>query len=52
MINSRREFFKVTLNEIEEVVKNNYDKTVEFERIPQADQYRESIKILESINAN
>ena len=52
MINSRREFFKVTLNEIEEVVKKNYDKTVEFERIPQADQYRESIKILESINAN
>lgn len=52
MVNNRREFFKVTLNEIEEVVKNNYDKTVEFKRIPQADQYRESIKILESINAN
>lgn len=52
MVNNRREFFKVTLNEIEEVVKNNYDKTVEFERIPQADQYRESIKILASINAN
>mgnify|MGYP000329211814 FL=1 len=52
MVNNRREFFKVTLNEIEEVVKNNYDKTVEFKRIPQADQYRESIKILASINAN
>ncbi len=50
MVNNRREFFKVTLDEIEEVVKNNYDKTVEFERVPQADQYRESIKILELIN--
>lgn len=52
MINNRREFFKVTLCEIEEVVRSNYDKTVEFERVPQADQYRESIKILESINMN
>lgn len=52
MINNRREFFKVTLEEIEEVVRNNYDKTVEFERIPQADQYRESIRILENINAD
>lgn len=52
MINNRREFFKVSLSEIEEVIKNNYDKTVEFERIPQAEQYRESIRILESINSN
>lgn len=50
MINSRREFFKVSLDEIEEVIKNNYDKTVEFERTPQAEQYRESIKILEAMN--
>lgn len=52
MINNRREFFKVTLNEIEEVVKSNYDKTVDFEKTPQAEQYRESLKILESINVN
>lgn len=45
MINKRREFFNVTLDEIEEVVKNNYDKTVDFIRIPDAEQYRESIKI-------
>ena len=50
MINSRREFFNVTLEEIEEVVKSNYDKTVEFEKLPQAEQYRESLKILESIS--
>ena len=47
MVNSRREFFKVTLDEIEEVVKENYDKTVEFIKIPQAEQYRESMKIIE-----
>ena len=49
MINGRREFFNVTLEEIEEVVKANYDKTVEFVKIPQAEQYRESQKILKSL---
>lgn len=49
MVNNRREFFKVTLNEIEAVVKSNYDKTVEFNRTPNAEQYRESVKILESL---
>lgn len=42
MINTRREFFHVTLEEIEEVVKKNFDKTVEFTKIPNAEQYRES----------
>lgn len=50
MINGRREFFNVTLDEIEEVVKANYDKTVEFVKIPEAEQYRETQKILEQIN--
>lgn len=45
MVNCRREFFQVTLEEIEKVVKANYDKTVEFIKIPQAEQYRESQKI-------
>lgn len=51
MINSRREFFNVTLEEIEEVVKANYDKTVEFVRIPQAEQYRESQKIINMLKS-
>lgn len=42
MVNTRREFFHVTLEEIEEVVKKNYDKTVEFTKTPNAEQYRES----------
>jgi len=45
MINKRREFFNVTLNEIKEVVKAEFDKTVEFVEIPDAEQYRESVKI-------
>lgn len=50
MINNRREFFNVTLSEIEEVVKANYDKTVEFVKIPDAEQYRESQKIITQLN--
>lgn len=42
MVNTRREFFHVTLEEIESVVKKNFDKTVEFTKIPNAEQYRES----------
>lgn len=45
MVNTRREFFHVTLDEIKEVIKNNYDKTVEFTDYPDADQYRISLKM-------
>ena len=46
MINQRREFFRVSLDEIEAVVKKNYDKTVEFIRIPPAEQFRMTQKII------
>ena len=39
-INTRREFFNVTLDEIKEVVKKHYDKTAEFIDLPEAEQYR------------
>lgn len=42
MINTRREFFRVSLDEIKAVVKTNFDKTVEFIDIPAAEQYRQS----------
>lgn len=45
MVNQRREFFNVTLDEIERVVKANFDKTVDFIKIPAANQYRESLKM-------
>ena len=47
LVNQRREFFKVSLDEIKEVVKNNFDKTVEFVEVPDADQYRISLKLRE-----
>ncbi len=45
MVNNRKEFFNVTLDEIKQVVHANHDKVVEFTDIPDAPQYRESIKI-------
>nr|WP_277612726.1 DUF4041 domain-containing protein [Methanocorpusculum petauri] len=45
MVNTRREFFRVTLSDIEEVVRKNYDKTVDFNVIPPAEQYRNSERI-------
>lgn len=44
-VNVRREFFAVTLDEIMQVVKENYDKTVDFKRIPEAEQYRQSTRL-------
>ena len=45
MVNQRREFFNVTLDEIKEVVKQNFDKTVEFIDVADAEQYRISQKM-------
>lgn len=42
-VNTRREFFNVTLDEIKTVIKANFDKSVEFVDIPPAEQYRESL---------
>lgn len=46
-VNQRREFFNVSLPEIKEVVRKNFDKTVEFVDNPPAEQYRESIRLRE-----
>ena len=45
MVNQRREFFRVSLDEIKEVVKQNFDKSVEFIEVPPAEQFRVSEKI-------
>ena len=44
-VNQRREFFRVTLDEIKAVVRANFDKTVEFVDFPPAEQYRQSLAI-------
>lgn len=47
-VNQRREFFRVTLDEIKAVVRANFDKTVEFEDFPPAEQYRQSLAMANS----
>ncbi len=44
-INPRREFFRVSLDEIKAVVRKNFDKTVEWIDIAEAEQYRQSLMI-------
>ena len=44
LVNTRREFFAVSLDEIEKVVRANYDKSVDFIKTADAEQFRESQK--------
>ena len=44
-INPRREFFRVSLDEIKTVVRQNFDKTVEWIDVAEAEQYRQSLLI-------
>lgn len=45
LVNGRKEFFRVTLEEIKKVVEENHDKTVDFINVPDAQQYRETVMI-------
>ena len=45
LVNSRKEFFKVSLEEIKKVVYKNHDKAVDFINEPDAEQYRETIML-------
>lgn len=47
-VNLRKEFFRVSLDEIEKVVKENYNNTVQFTKIPVATEYHQTLSILES----
>lgn len=49
MVNQRREFFHVSLKDIKRIVQKNYDKTVEFVDIPEAEQYRISEKMRKEV---
>lgn len=49
-VNQRREFFNVTLDEIKNVVRDNFDKTVEFVEMPPAEQYRKSILLRQVVS--
>lgn len=49
MVNNRREFFKVNIDDIEKVVKENHNKAVEFNKTPEAQQYWETQKIYQEM---
>jgi hypothetical protein len=51
-INLRREFFHVKLEEIEEVVKRNFNKPVEFTKLAQAEQYRQSLMLKTNLQSS
>lgn len=48
-VNSRKEYFRVTLDEIEQVIKEKYDKEVEFFKVPEAQEYRETKSIIKQL---
>jgi hypothetical protein len=45
-VNNRKEYFKVSLDEIEQVVKDKYDKEVDFIKVIEAQQFRETKSII------
>lgn len=52
LVNPRKEFYNVSLADIEKVVKENYNATVTFTQIAKATQYRESQKIKNNLKNN
>ncbi|MGX9756229.1 DUF4041 domain-containing protein [Clostridioides difficile] len=49
-VNNRKEFFEVTLDEIRAEVEKNFDKTVEYTKLAEAQEYRQTLKIQELNN--
>lgn len=45
LVNPRKEFYNVSLEDIEKVVKENYNATVTFTHVAEAAQYRESVRL-------
>lgn len=48
-VNPRKEFFNISLGEIEKIVKTNHNATVQFIETPKAEQYRQSLEIANKI---
>ncbi len=49
-VNQRKEFFKVSLEEIESFVKQHTNAEIEFTKLAEAREYRETLSILEQAN--
>jgi hypothetical protein len=48
-INHKKEFFKVSLDEIEAIVKQHVDAEIEFTKLAEAREYRETLTFLEQL---
>ena len=46
----RKEFFNISIEEIKEALEEYKDLTIDFTELPEAEEYRESLKILEMSN--
>ena len=44
-VNNRKEFFKITIDEIEKELQVYKNLTIDFSKVPEAQEYRESLKI-------
>lgn len=49
-VNQKKEFFKVTLDEIEEFVKQHANAEIEFTKLAEAREFRETLSILDQVN--
>jgi len=49
-VNHRKEFFRVSLDEIEAFVKGHANAEIEFTKLAEAREYRETLSILEQVN--
>mgnify|MGYP004469078853 CR=1 FL=1 len=50
-VNNRKEYFNLTITEVEQALKEYKDLTIDFHEEPEAGEYRESLKISELNNA-
>ena len=49
-INHKKEFFRVTLDEIESFVKKHANAEIEFTKLAEAREFRETLTLLEQLN--
>lgn len=49
MVNNRKEFFKISIDDIEKELEKYKDLTIDFNKIPEAKEYNESLKIRQSL---
>jgi hypothetical protein len=52
MVNSRKEFFKVSLEEIEACVQEQGDAAIEFTKVAEAREYRQTLSLIEQMLTN